>query len=172
MTTIPIKEIIVDTETQVDIRNILEPWRYQKFICIHCGRSMRNWWSKNAHLSHCKKRILSRYFKVQNFLFVLRWNPLKRRSFALVKLIEQYKKPELVLGALEYLKFVGTLQEYSITELTSPGFIAYPDGIINYPNLQKSLNPADISLLGGTLKQIPQNTDIPVEPTIVAKKEV
>ena len=149
-------------------------WRRSNYICIHCGAHFTSWWSKNAHLPHCKHRLLSRFFKVQNYLFILKWNPLKRRSFALDKIIKEFHEPKMTLGACEFLKNTGILHEFTVTELKkSPDFEAYQDGAIAYSILKKLVNSADLNLSGYYQKRLsPQNTDIPVEPTITTKEMV
>lgn len=127
----------------------LEPWRNQPCTCVHCGKVLKNYAAKNSHLQHCRKRLLNRYLKVSNFLFVLRWNPLKRRALALQKVINDYPQsellPKLILGACMYLKNSGTLDAYSVIDLEkSQDLIDYPDGWVKYPVLKEKMHEEEL----------------------------
>jgi hypothetical protein len=124
----------------------LEPWRDVPYTCIHCQKVLKNYAAKNSHLMHCKKRILNRYFKVQDKLFVVHWNPLKRRSTALHRLINRFHDAKLVVGALEYLKDVGTLQNYIVMELgNSPEMLQHPDGWVQFPVIKQKLSKGEMT---------------------------
>ena len=119
----------------------LEPWRDIPCKCIHCGKILRNSAAKNVHLQHCTKRILSRYFKVGTYLFIVQWNPLKRRSAALHNLIVKFHDPKMFIAVLEYNKEIGVLHNYSATKLDgSPEMLEYPDGVIRYPVIVQKLS--------------------------------
>ena len=133
--------------------HILEIWKNQPVKCIHCGKELKNYAAKNSHLQHCKKRILTRFLKVEGFLFVIRWNPLKRRAMALQKTLDEYKdkKPEnlpiLILGACTFLKNSGTLHNFAVIEIeNSPQLKVYTNGWIGYPIIKKYMATQDMTV--------------------------
>ena len=135
-----------------ELQKILEPWRTQTCTCVHCGKVLKNFYAKNSHLSHCKLRILTRYLKVRSYIFILRWNPLKRRAMSLQQMITDYPKendpeklPQLILGACQYLHNEGSLKSYTITELNniSTEMNEYPDGWVSASIVKKMIKPED-----------------------------
>jgi len=124
----------------------LEPWRDVPYTCIHCGKVLRNYAAKNVHLQHCKKRILARYYKVGDVLFILHWNPLKKRSNAMHDLITRFHNQQMVVGALELCMRLGILHRYSATKLDgSPDMIEHPDGWVQYPVIKQKMSKTTMS---------------------------
>ena len=131
-----------------ELQKILEPWRTQTCTCVHCGKVLKNFYAKNSHLSHCKLRILTRYLKVRSYIFILRWNPLKRRAMSLQQMITDYPKdndpeklPQLILGACQYLHNEGSLKSFTISELNIT--TEYPDGWLSASVVKKMIKPED-----------------------------
>jgi hypothetical protein len=146
----------------------LEPWRDIPYTCIHCGKVLKNYAAKNSHLMHCKKRILNRYFKVQNLLFVVHWNPLKRRSAALHRLINEYHDAKLLIGALNYLTYVGTLHNYVVMELGgSPEMLSHPDGWVQFPVIKQKLSKGEMT----TFEQNIQKMEVKKKEILEAKDQ-
>lgn len=135
--------------------NPLQPWRDVPYTCIHCGKVLRNYAAKNVHLQHCKKRILARYYKVGGYLFILHWNPLKRRSRALNDLIQEFHDPKMFIGALEFNKRTGVLHRYSATKLDgSPDMLNYPDGWVQYPIIKQNLSQPEMLEFESEVKRL------------------
>jgi hypothetical protein len=174
-----IADITTDTKPKAGL-DALEPWRTTPMRCVHCGKLFSGahpYASKNAHLSHCKKRILSRYFKVDNFLFVLRWNPLKRRVLALDKLSKDFSGKsvlvQLVLGACEYLKNSGVLSDYTVTELEqSTEMIAYPNGWVTYPTIKSKMQPTELASFENSALELSNRKYNTVEQQNTESKQV
>jgi hypothetical protein len=125
-----------------------EPWKDQPCACVHCGKMFPNNASKNSHLMHCKKRFLNRYYKVGKYLFTIQWNPLKRRRNAMQKLINEFKKPEMLLGAIAYLMNEGVVRNYAALPLEeSAEMLKMQDGRVLYSMLSKLLSVKELKLL-------------------------
>lgn len=122
-----------------------DEWRDQPCKCIHCGKTLRNIYAKNCHLSHCKMRLLQRFFKVNKYLFTVRCNPLQRKIMVINDEIQETHDAKIIVGLLKgFLKYK-LIDNFTITTLTgSPEMMAYPDGIVKFPDLKKRLNPADM----------------------------
>jgi hypothetical protein len=140
------------------INHPLELWKDKPCTCIHCGKVLKNYYAKNSHLGHCKKRILNRYIKIDRYLFILKWNPLKRRALAIEKMIKDFQDkdtlPKLVVGACEYLRNAGVLKDYSITEVESDEFVAYPDGWVSYPRIKKLMKPQELQIFESNAQEL------------------
>lgn len=130
-----------------------EPWKDQPCACVHCGKMFPNNASKNSHLMHCKKRFLNRYYKVgdtlgKSYLFTIQWNPLKRRRSAIQKLINEYKNPQMLIGALQYLMNEGVVRNYAALPLEeSANMVKLPDGRVLYSMLSKLLVEKELRIL-------------------------
>jgi len=120
---------------------------------VHCGKQFPNNASKNSHLMHCKKRFLNRYYKVGDkagsaYLFTIQWNPLKRRRNALQKMLNEYKNPQMLIGAITYLMNEGVVRNYAALPLEeSSNMLKIPDGRVLYSMLSKLLVEKELRIL-------------------------
>jgi len=151
----------------------LEPWRDVPYQCIHCGKTLRNYAAKNVHLQHCKKRILSRFFKVGNLLFVVQWNPLKRRAASLHRLISEFHDAKLVIGALNYLSYEKIVKNYIVMELEkSPEMNAYPDGWVQFPVIKHKLSEKEFIAFTSNVVKMEEARKAGIQAEIVKKEEI
>lgn len=150
----------------------LEPWRDVPYVCMHCGRTLRNYAAKNVHLAHCKKRILSRFFKCKNLLFVVQWNPLKKRAASLNRLISEFHDPKLVIGALNFLSYEGIVKRYIAMELDkSPEMAAYIDGAVQFPVIRQKLTDKEFMLFTSNVTEMERIRKAGIQSEIVKKED-
>jgi hypothetical protein len=154
------------TERQREIQTF-EEWKDQPCKCIHCGRTLKNIYAKNSHLSHCKARLLQRFFKVGKYLFTVRCNPLKRKMFVINEEILESHDPKIIVGLLRGFMKYGLISTFTVTELAgSPTMVEYPDGIVKFPELKKRLNAADMQTFKTDVETVKtQKVNTPGEQT-------
>jgi hypothetical protein len=130
--------------------------------------------SKNSHLSHCKKRLLQRFFKIEQYLFTVRCNPLKRKILALNEIVIKMHDPKAVLGAFEGFKQYKLVESYTVTELKNPSdtFKKLPNGIVRYPELKKVLQPSELSIFQSDVEKLKSDGNVNTQEETDTTKEV
>ena len=143
------------------------PWKDQKYSCVHCHREFPSYSAKNAHLSHCKMRLLNRYFKVQTYIFTVNCNPLKRKIFAINDEIMETHDAKVIVGLLKGFMRYGIIATFTVTELEgNEETLKYPDGMIRFPVLKKLLSSKDFTAFQTSLEEVKnQKVEMPVRQT-------
>jgi hypothetical protein len=158
-------EVKIVRQREIDT---FDEWKDQPCKCIHCGRTLKNIYAKNSHLSHCKARQLQRFFKVGKYLFTVRSNPLKRKMLVINEEIQETHDAKIIVGLLKGFMKYGLISTFTATELSgSPTMLEYPDGVVKFPELKRRLNPDDMLSFKTAVENVKsQNLNTAVEQTI------
>ena len=145
----------------------LETWRDQPCKCIHCGKVFKSLAGLRAHLGHCKRRQLNRYFIVGKYLFTVQCNPLKRKIMTIHEEILDTHNEKVIIGVLKGFNRYGLISTFTVTELQGwdKEHPLFPDGIISFPKLKKGLSPQNMENFQTEVTKMKEKVNTP-EDTI------
>lgn len=147
-----------------------QPWRSEPCACWYCGKVLPSHQSKNVHLLHCPKRLLLRFIKVQNILFIIRSNPQKKRIRAFERLILEHNQPKLLIGALNYSQYVGHIVGYSIWEIKTKAFQEHENGLLTFGVIKKKTTTTERADIQQLVNELVAKPVLPIEA--IGKKKM
>lgn len=83
------------------------------FTCKYCGRDFPSTISLLSHLKNCKVRRLDTGYRVGDYIFTVRWNPVRKLGRGLTHLATRGDAAAFT-HVCKFLEDTGVIDDYSI----------------------------------------------------------
>ena len=89
--------------------------------------------------------MLTRYYKLDTYLFSIQINPIRKRRNALQKVIDEFHDPKMFMGAIAYLMNEKIIRDFAVLTIEeSKLLLSFPDGRVLFSMLKKLLTEKEL----------------------------